>query len=118
MLRKILRAKIHRATVTQRDIDYVGSLSLDADLMDACGLAGWECVTVADVDNGSRHETYVIPAERGSGMVCVNGAAAHLVNVGDKVIIMCYGYMDDSELARHRPGIVLVDERNHLVKTL
>lgn len=118
MFRKILRAKIHRATVTQAALDYVGSITIDRDLMDAAGLAEWECVLVADLANGSRHETYVIPGERGSGTICVNGAAAHLVNVGDMVIIMAYAWMDDSERERHRPSLVLVDERNRIVRRL
>lgn len=118
MFRKILRAKIHRATVTQAALDYVGSITIDRDLMDAAGLAEWECVLVADLANGSRHETYVIPGERGSGTICVNGAAAHLVKVGDMVIIMAYAWMDDAERERHRPNLVLVDEKNRIVRRL
>jgi aspartate 1-decarboxylase len=118
MLRKILRAKIHRATVTEANLDYVGSITIDQDLMDAADLAEWECVLVADLVNGTRHETYVIPGERGSGTICINGAAAHLVNVGDKVIIMCYGLMDEAERAAHRPRIALVDDRNRLTRQL
>lgn len=118
MLRKILRAKIHRATVTSADMDYVGSITIDRDLMDAAGVSQWECVLVADLANGTRHETYVIPGERGSGTICVNGAAAHLVNVGDKIIIMCFGWMDETELAGHRPTIILADENNRVAKML
>ena len=115
-MRRILRAKIHRATVTECDLDYVGSLTVDRDLMDAAGLAEWECVLVADLANGTRHETYVIPGRRGSGTICVNGAAAHLANVGDKVIVMCYGLMDEHEMAGHHPRVVLVDKNNRVVE--
>ena len=118
MLRNILRSKIHRATVTEANLDYVGSITIDRDLMDRADLAEWECVLIADLVNGSRHETYVIPGERGSGVICINGAAAHLVNVGDKIIIMCYGLMDDAERASHRPRIVFVDEKNRAVYKL
>lgn len=118
MFRKILRSKIHRATVTAANMDYVGSITIDSDLMVAAGLAEWECVLVADLVSGTRHETYVIPGEAGSGEICVNGAAAHLVNPGDKVIIMAFGYGDVADQARHRPAIVLVDEKNRLVKKL
>jgi len=118
VLRKILTAKIHRATVTAADLDYVGSITIDQDLIDAVGLAAGEMVLVADLANGTRHETYVIAGESGSGTICINGAAAHLVNVGDKVIIMAYGLMDEAELATHQPKIVLVDEANRVVKLL
>ena len=118
MYRKILRAKIHRATVTDSNLDYAGSITIDRDLMDAVGLSEWECVLVADLTNGTRHETYVIPGERGSGMICVNGAAAHLVNVGDMIIIMAFALVDDTEHPHHRPRLVLVDEKNRVVKKL
>lgn len=118
MLRKVLRAKIHRATVTAANLDYVGSITIDRDLMDAVDLAEYESVLVADLANGTRHETYVLPGERGSGEICVNGAAAHLVSVGDMVIIMCFGLADDAELASHRPRIVMVDEKNRFLKEL
>lgn len=118
MLRKILRAKIHRATVTAAHLDYVGSITIDRDLMDAVGLAEYESVLVANLANGTRHETYVLAGERGSGQICVNGAAAHLVNVGDLVIIMCFGLLDEDELACHRPRIVMVDEKNRVLKQL
>lgn len=118
MLRNILRTKIHRATVTAANLDYIGSITIDRDLLEAADLAEWECVLVADLVNGTRHETYVIPGERGSGVVCINGAAAHLVNVGDKVIIMCFSMMDEAERARHKPRIVLVDEQNRVAQVL
>ena len=117
MLRKMLRAKIHRATVTDANLDYAGSITIDRDLMDAAGLAEWECVLVANLTNGTRHETYVIAGERGSGTICVNGAAAHLVNVGDMVIIMCFALLDEAERAEHRPAVILVDEKNRPNKT-
>ncbi len=118
MLRKILRAKIHRATVTEAKLDYVGSITIDRDLMDAAGLVEWECVLVANLANGTRHETYVLSGERGSGIICSNGAAAHLVSVGDKVIIMCFGQMDEAELAAHKPTILIMDESNRIAKTM
>lgn len=118
MLRKILRAKIHRATVTDANKDYVGSITIDQNLMDAVGLAEGECVLVADLDNGTRHETYTMAGERGSGVICINGAAAHLVDPGHLVIIMCFGYAGDDELADHRPKIALVDEKNRLAKMI
>jgi len=118
MFRKILRAKIHRATVTETDLDYVGSITIDRDLMDAVGLAEFECVLVANLANGTRHETYVIAGDRGSGVICINGAAAHLVSVGDKVIILCYGLMDEAERAGHRPRIVVVDGANRPAQTI
>ena len=118
MFRKILRAKIHRATVTDADLDYVGSITIDRDLMEAAGLAEGECVLVADLANGTRHETYVIAGEPGSGIICINGAAAHLVKVGDKVIIMAYGYLAPDELPGHAPKIVLTDEHNRVAKML
>ena len=118
MFHKLLRAKIHRATVTQADLDYVGSLTIDEDLMDAAGIRAHECILVADLDNGTRHSTYAIPGRRGSGIMCVNGAAAHLVNVGDRIIVMCFGYFSPDEAAACQPKIVLVDEKNRFVRYL
>lgn len=118
MLRKLLRAKIHRATVTEVNLDYVGSLTIDQDLLDAAGILPNECILVADVTNGSRHWTYAIAGERGSGTICVNGAAAHLVKTGDRVIVMCFGYCDEAEAAGVRPKVVLVDERNRVARRL
>ncbi len=116
MMRKILTSKIHRATVTEADLHYVGSITIDQDLMDEAGMVEYECVLVADLDNGSRHETYVIPGERGSGVIRTNGAAARLVHVGDKVIIMAYALMDEAERANHRPQIVVVDGDNRPIE--
>ncbi len=118
MLRKILTSKIHRATVTEANLDYAGSITIDRNLMDAVALAAGEMVLVADLANGTRHETYVIAGEAGSGIICINGAAAHLVDVGDKVIIMAYGLLDEAELAAHQPKIVLVDQDNRVAKHL
>jgi aspartate 1-decarboxylase len=114
----MLRAKIHRATVTDANLEYVGSLTIDLDLMDAAGIAQWEAVLVSDLTNGSRHETYAIAGPRGSGVICANGAAAHLVKPGDKVIVMCFGQFSELEVPNHRPRIVLVDEQNRVAKLL
>ena len=112
MLLHMLKGKIHRATVTQAELNYVGSITVDEALMEAAGIREYEKVQVADVDNGSRLETYAIAGEAGSGVICLNGAAAHLVNVGDKVIIMCYCQMTPEEASEHAPHVVFVDENN------
>ena len=114
MLIKVLKSKVHRATVTDAHLEYVGSLTLDEDLMDAVGLIAGELVLVADIDNGTRHETYLIAGARGEGTVCVNGAAARLVGVGDKIIIMAWALLDPDEAKSHKPKIVVVDEKNHI----
>lgn len=116
MQRTLLHGKIHRATVTGADVDYIGSISLDRDLIAAANLLEWERVQVVDVDNGSRLETYVIPAPAGSGTVQLNGAAAHLVNVGDKVIIMSYATMDQSTAVGWLPTVVHVDGENRITE--
>ena len=113
MMLNMLKGKIHRATVVQAEVDYVGSITIDEDLMDAAGILEYEKVQVADVNNGSRLETYVIAGERGSGMICLNGAATRFVSVGDKVIIMCYAQMDQDEARGFKPHVVFVDESNH-----
>ena len=100
MLRTMLKSKIHRATVTHADLHYVGSVTVDADLMDAADLLEGEQVTIVDIDNGARLETYVITGARGSGVIGINGAAAHLVHPGDLVILIAYGTMADEEAAR------------------
>jgi aspartate 1-decarboxylase len=110
----MLKGKIHRATVVQADRDYVGSITIDQTLMDAAGILEYERVQVADVDNGNRLETYVIAGEPDSGMICLNGAAAHDVSVGDKVIIMCYCQVDAVEATLHRPLVVFVDDNNKI----
>ena len=114
MLATYLKSKIHRATVTQAALNYVGSITIDEALMDACGLVEYEKVQVADVDNGNRLETYVIVGEAGSGIICLNGAAARLVDEGDKVIIMSYAQMTPEEFAENPPKVVFVDKENNI----
>lgn len=111
-----MKSKIHRATVTQADLDYVGSVTLDAALMEAADLLEGEQVAIVDITNGARIETYVIPGERGSGVIGINGAAAHLVHPGDLVIIMNYAVLDDAEARALQPRVVHVDGRNQIVK--
>ena len=115
MRRRMMKSKIHRAVVTDADLHYVGSITIDADLMDAADLVEYEQVAVVDIDNGARLETYVIEGAPGSGDVCLNGAAARLVSPGDRVIIISYADYDDAELATHRPAIVHVDTANGMV---
>lgn len=117
MRRVLMKSKIHRATVTEADRDYVGSITIDAQLMEAADLLAHERVQVVDVDNGARLETYVIVGEPGSGVIGVNGAAAHLVPAGDTVIIISYAELDEAEAAAHEPTVVFVDERNRVVDT-
>ena len=114
-MRVMMKSKIHRATVTQADLDYVGSVAIDMDLMDAADLLEGEQVTIADITNGARLETYVIPAPRGSGTITINGAAAHLVQAGDLIIIMNYAVYDDAEARALKPRVVHVDENNRVV---
>jgi aspartate 1-decarboxylase len=118
MLLKVLRAKIHRARITEASVDYVGSITIDRDLMDAAGVGEHEHVLVADLGNGQRFETYVIEAPRGSGTICINGAAANLVAVGDLVIIMAFGYVEEAEAPKVKPRIILVDEANRVARRL
>lgn len=115
MLRHMLTSKIHRATVTEADLHYVGSITIDEDLLDAAGLAKGEKVLVVDVTTGARLETYCIIGRRGSGVIGINGAAAHLVAPGDVVIVMAFGLLDAAELAVHEPKVVFVDSHNHIV---
>jgi len=116
VMRIMMKSKIHRATVTQADLHYVGSVTLDAALMAAADLLEGEQVAIVDVTNGARIETYVIPGPRGSGVIGINGAAAHLVHPGDLVIIMSYAMLDDAEARALKPLVVHVDERNRVVK--
>lgn len=118
MLRTVLNSKIHRAKVTHADLNYIGSITLDRDLMDTVGLYENEQVQVLDITNGNRLTTYVIEGERGSGVVGINGAAAHLVQAGDLVIICSYVQVDEKELSSHKPKIVLVDEKNKVKRLL
>ncbi|MEU6994052.1 aspartate 1-decarboxylase [Streptomyces sp. NPDC046465] len=115
MLRTMFKSKIHRATVTQADLHYVGSVTIDADLLDAADLLPGELVHIVDVTNGARLETYTIEGERGSGVIGINGAAAHLVHPGDKVIIISYAQVEDAEARALRPRVVHVDEGNRVV---
>ncbi len=112
----LLKGKIHRATVVQAELDYVGSITVDEELMEAAGIIEYEQVQIVDVNNGSRFSTYVIAGERGSGMICLNGAAARQVSVGDKIIIMCYAQMTPEEAAVHAPKVVFVDDNNRVSK--
>lgn len=115
MIRTMLKSKIHRATVSQANLHYVGSVTIDADLMDAADLLEGEQVTIVDIDNGSRLVTYAIIGERGTGVIGINGAAAHLVHPGDLVIIIAYGMVEDAEARSYRPRIVFVDADNKKV---
>ncbi|OHR44805.1 aspartate 1-decarboxylase [Neisseria sp. HMSC071C03] len=114
MFRTMLGGKIHRATVTEADLNYVGSITVDQDLLDAAGILVNEKVAIVNNNNGERFETYTIPGERGSGVVCLNGAAARLVQKGDIVIIMSYVMLSEPEIAAHEPKVVLVDEYNKI----
>ena len=116
MMRIMMKSKIHRATVTQADLDYVGSVTLDGELMEAADLLEGEQVAIVDITNGARIETYVIPGPRGSGVIGINGAAAHLVHPNDLVIIMSYAMMSDAEARALQPTVVHVDEQNRIVK--
>jgi aspartate 1-decarboxylase len=116
VLRHFLLGKVHRAKVTRADLDYVGSITIDVDLIEAAGFLENEKVDIYDVTNGARLSTYVIPGVRGSGEVGINGAAAHLVQKGDLVIIAAYGWMTAAEAADHRPNVVHVDEKNRIVE--
>jgi aspartate 1-decarboxylase len=113
----MLKGKIHRATVTQADLHYVGSVTVDEDLLDAADLLPGEQVAIVDVTNGARLETYVIPGERGSGVIGINGAAARLVHPGDTVILIAYGQMDDAEARSYVPRVVFVDADNKVMAT-
>jgi aspartate 1-decarboxylase len=115
MLRTMLKSKIHRATVTQADLHYVGSVTVDLDLMEAADLLAGEQVAIVDVTNGARLETYVIPGERGSGVIGINGAAAHLIHPGDLVILIAYGQMDDAEARAYQPRVVHVNADNEII---
>lgn len=116
MLIEVLKSKIHRATVTEANLNYVGSITIDEELMEAAGILENEKVQVVNINNGERFETYVIKGEKGSGTICLNGAAARLVQVGDKIIIMAYCLITPEEYKIHMPKIVFVDENNKIVK--
>ncbi len=114
----MLKSKIHRATVTQSDLNYVGSITIDKKLMDAAGLLEYEKVQIANIDNGNRFETYIIAGEYGSGCICLNGAAAKCVEVGDKVIIMAYAQMTPEENENHYPKVVFVNDKNEITEVV
>ena len=118
MLRTMLRSKIHRARVTQADLNYEGSITIDTILLDEAKMVPFEKVEIYNVTNGSRLSTYVIPGIKGSGKVCINGAAARLVKVDDVVIICCYGDMNEEEVANHSAQIVLVDHDNNITRSV
>jgi len=115
MIRQLLKSKIHRATITEANVEYVGSITIDADLLEQADIMPYEKVLVADCENGVRLETYVIEGAPGSGVVCMNGAAARLVSKGDKVIIMSFAEYDDAEATGHRPRAIFVDDDNQPV---
>jgi aspartate 1-decarboxylase len=111
----MMKSKIHRATVTDANLNYVGSITIDTDLMAAADLLEWEQVAIVDIDNGNRFETYVIPGAAGSGAMCLNGAAARLVHPGDRIIVISYADYDQSELEGFEPSIVHVDRTNRQI---
>ncbi|MET1061631.1 MAG: aspartate 1-decarboxylase [Aeromicrobium sp.] len=117
MIRTMMKSKIHRATVTQADLHYVGSVTVDEDLLDAADLLPGELVHIVDIDNGARLETYTIAGERGSGVIGINGAAAHLVHPGDLVILIAYAQMEDAEARTFEPHVVFVDADNRVMAT-
>lgn len=114
----MLKSKIHRATVTQSDLNYVGSITIDKALMDASGILEYEKVQIADIDNGNRFETYVIAGEENSGCICLNGAAAKCVEVDDKVIIMAYAQITPEENENHLPKVVFVNDKNEITEVV
>ena len=117
MRRTMLKSKIHRATITGSDLHYVGSITIDQDLLDAADIREHEQVHVVDVDNGARFETYTISGERGSGEICINGAAARLVHTGDTIIVISYAEYDEEELDSYVPRVVHVNKDNEIVIT-
>lgn len=118
IFRTLLNGKIHRATVTEADLNYVGSITIDQDILDAANISVHEKVQIVNNNNGARFETYTISGERGSGVICLNGAAARLVQAGDVVIIMSYVQISNDEIATHRPNVVLMDERNRVKEVI
>ncbi|MCM3163072.1 aspartate 1-decarboxylase [Metabacillus litoralis] len=118
MFRTMLNAKIHRARVTEANLNYVGSITIDEDIIDAVGMVANEKVQIVNNNNGARFETYIIPGKRGSGVVCLNGAAARLVQEGDVVIILTYTMVQEEKLSTHQPKIAIMDENNKIVEIL
>ncbi|AXH98886.1 aspartate 1-decarboxylase [Sporosarcina sp. PTS2304] len=118
MFRMMMNGKLHRATVTEANLNYVGSITIDAALLDAAGMLPNEKVQIVNNNNGARFETYIIEGERGSGVICVNGAAARLVQPGDIVIILSYVYMTDEEARTHTPNVLIMDENNRVKEVI
>jgi len=114
----MMNGKIHRATVTEANLNYVGSITIDEDILDAVGMVANEKVQIVNNNNGARLETYIIPGERGTGTICLNGAAARLVQVGDIVIIISYCYVSNEELTQHQPKVAIMDENNRITTIL
>lgn len=112
----MLKGKIHRATVVQAELDYVGSITVDTELLEAAGILEYEMVQIVDINNGNRFETYTIAGEPGSGMICLNGAAARCVCVGDKIIIMAYASVTPEEARTHKPNVVFVNDENSIIR--
>ncbi|PRS02928.1 aspartate 1-decarboxylase [Bacillus atrophaeus] len=118
MYRTMMSGKLHRATVTEANLNYVGSITIDEDLIDAVGMLINEKVQIVNNNNGARLETYIIPGERGSGVICLNGAAARLVQPGDKVIIISYKMMSEQDAASHQPKVAVLNEKNEIEQML
>ncbi|WP_071459943.1 aspartate 1-decarboxylase [Bacillus massilinigeriensis] len=118
MFRNMMNAKIHRARVTEANLNYVGSITIDSDILDAVGLVANEKVQIVNNNNGARFETYIIPGKRNSGTICLNGAAARLVQEGDVVIIISYALVAENEMATHKPKVAIMDENNRIVEML
>ncbi|KUP30349.1 aspartate 1-decarboxylase [Bacillus halotolerans] len=118
MYRTMMSGKLHRATVTEANLNYVGSITIDEDLIDAVGMLPNEKVQIVNNNNGARLETYIIPGQRGSGVICLNGAAARLVQEGDKVIIISYKMMSDQEAANHQPKVAVLNDQNKIEQML
>ncbi|MGG3469623.1 aspartate 1-decarboxylase [Neobacillus pocheonensis] len=118
MFRNMMNGKIHRATVTEANLNYVGSITIDEDILDAVGMIANEKVQIVNNNNGARLETYIIPGERGSGVVCLNGAAARLVQPGDIVIIISYALVAEEKVSAHTPKVAIMDENNHIKELL
>ncbi|PLR99719.1 aspartate 1-decarboxylase [Bacillus sp. T33-2] len=118
MFRTMMNAKIHRATVTEANLNYVGSITIDSEILDAVGMVPNEKVQIVNNNNGARFETYIIPGERGTGIICLNGAAARLVHEGDVVIIISYALVPEEKVASHQPKVALLDEHNRIKEML
>ncbi|MFE8702208.1 aspartate 1-decarboxylase [Cytobacillus sp. FJAT-54145] len=118
MFRTMMNGKIHRARVTEANLNYVGSITIDTDILDAVGMVANEKVQIVNNNNGARFETYIIPGQRGSGVICVNGAAARLVQEGDVVIIISYALVGEEKLPSHQPKVAIMNENNQIVELL